>query len=95
MRVDIDGNNILNEADFHSAISSALSLPRYYGRNLDALFDVLSVDVERPLVLAWQNSSISQEKMREGFARIVDVLRRIEVQDSEWDLAERFELRLL
>lgn len=41
-----------------------------------------------------RNSSISESSMGDGFERIVNVLRKIERQDIEWDLDEIFELRL-
>lgn len=94
MNIEIDGNSIKTESEFHAAISVALSLPPHYGNNLDALFDILSGDVERPVVLVWRDSSISKVGMGDSFERIVDVLRRIESQDVEWGLAEVFELQL-
>ena len=94
MNIEIDGNNIKTEAEFHAAISDALSLPAHYGKNLDALFDILSGDVERPVVLVWKNSSISKANLDDTFDRIVNVLRRIENQDAEWGLEEIFELQL-
>lgn len=94
MNIEIDGNNIKTEAEFHSAISGSLSFPPHYGKNLDALFDMLSGSVERPVALVWKNSSISKASMNHDFARIVDVLRRVENQDAEWGLDEVFELHL-
>lgn len=94
MIIEIDGSSISTEAEFHSKISAALNLPSYYGKNLDALFDVLSSDVERPVVLIWKYSSISKERMGDSFERIIDVLRRIEIQDARWGLEKVFELKL-
>lgn len=94
MNIEIDGNNIKTEAEFHTAISGALSFSPHYGKNLDALFDILSGDVERPVVLVWKNSPISKASMGDVFDRIVNVLRRIESQDVEWGLEEIFELQL-
>lgn len=94
MKIEIDGNSIKTEAEFHIAISRALSLPPHYGKNLDALFDILSGDVERPVVLVWKGSPVSKAYMGDSFDRIVDVLRRIERQDAEWDLEDVFELQL-
>ena len=94
MNIEIDGSNIKTEAEFHTAISGALSFPAHYGKNLDALFDILSGDVERPVVLVWKNSTISKTIMGDDFERIVSVLRRIESQDTEWGLEEIFELQL-
>lgn len=47
----IDGALIKNEMDFHSALAEKLSLSSYYGKNLDAMWDVLTTDVERPICL--------------------------------------------
>ncbi len=38
----IDGSNINTAADFHEALSAALSFPAWYGKNLDALYDCLT-----------------------------------------------------
>lgn len=39
---DVDAGPWTSEGDMHDALSSALSFPDYYGRNLDALNDCLS-----------------------------------------------------
>lgn len=94
MNVEIDGTSIQSEAEFHAVIVNALNFPSYYGKNLDALLDILSSNVERPLVLIWKNSACSKASMADAFAKIVDALRRIEDQDIEWGLAEKFKLQL-
>ncbi len=94
MRIDLDGDKILSESDFHDAISHALALSTYYGRNLSALWDVLSTDIERPIRLVWKNSAVSHAAMGQRFVRIVEVLRRVERQDGELNLSSRFELIL-
>jgi ribonuclease inhibitor len=96
MIAEIDGSKVRSEIDFHNSIADILRLPHHYGRNLDALWDVLSTDVERPLRIIWRDSYLSQAAMPECFARIVEVLRRVERQDMEWSLpeAERFEVVL-
>jgi ribonuclease inhibitor len=90
----LEGNEIKSEMDFHVAIAEALGLPRHYGKNLDALWDVVARDVERPVTLVWRHSEASRAVLGDRFETIVGVLRRAEQQDlnSGWD--ERFELRL-
>lgn len=95
MDIEIDGYCIQSESEFHAVIAEALSFPAYYGKNLDALLDILSADVERPVLLIWRNSSISKIGMGDTFDRVVNVLRRIEVQDTEWGLTDKFELQLV
>ena len=38
----LDGNNITDKDTLHDVLASALPLPDWYGRNLDALYDCLS-----------------------------------------------------
>ncbi|MDX5386420.1 MAG: barstar family protein [Marinobacter sp.] len=92
MRVVMNGREILSEADFHNKISEAMNFPSYYGKNLDALWDVLSTDIERPVTLVWENADSSKESMGNSFAKIVDLLNRVMAQDEEWGLDERFEV---
>ncbi|WP_374334309.1 barstar family protein [Leeia sp.] len=96
MIIEIDGLNIFSEMDFHRAISQGLNLSSYYGNNLDALWDILSTDIERPVLLIWNHSSISKNSMPDDFDKIITVLRKIEHQDAQWNLpeTERFILKL-
>jgi len=38
----IDGEKMLNRREAHDYLTQALHLPDYYGRNLDALYDLLT-----------------------------------------------------
>lgn len=42
MRICLDGGLMTNRAEVHSQLQERLGLPEYYGRNLDALFDLLT-----------------------------------------------------
>ena len=94
MIVHLDGEKLTSESDFHDAITASLALSQYYGRNLSALHDVLSTDVERPLQLVWNNADISRRAMGADFDRIVGVLRRIESEDARIGYLNRFQLLL-
>jgi ribonuclease inhibitor len=96
MIVEIDGSQVCSEADFHRVMVEGLNLPAHYGRNLDALWDVLSTDIERPVRIVWINSRISEDEMSADFAKIVELLRNVELQDVAWNLpeAERFKFEL-
>ena len=50
--VTIDCTKLLDEASVHDTFSQALEFPAYYGRNLDALYDLLSTCPETELTLA-------------------------------------------
>ena len=91
MNISIDGASIKSEADFHAALADKFCLPSHYGRNLDAMWDVLSTDVERPVVLIWSNSKLSSSALGGKFIQIVEILERVKMQDIAWKLPERFD----
>jgi len=56
MIAELDGSLIHNKAELHEQLYRRLELPDHYGRNLDALFDVLT-ERKQPLeltVTGWQ-----------------------------------------
>lgn len=42
MKITLNLNGCENAAQIHAYLQSALAFPDYYGKNLDALYDVLS-----------------------------------------------------
>ncbi|MFI9585829.1 barstar family protein [Streptomyces sp. NPDC052236] len=66
MRVEIDGVNVHTEEDLHRILSEALDFGPFYGANLNALWDRLSTDVERPVEIVWRNSERSKEYFGES-----------------------------
>jgi ribonuclease inhibitor len=94
--VEIQGADLRTELDFHRALAGPLDFGPYYGRNLDALWDRLSTDVERPVHLVWLDADISRHQLgADLFARICRVLDRAVQQDERfgWDDRFTYELR--
>lgn len=92
MIIELNGESLRSESDFHDAFANALDLSEFYGGNLSALWDVLSIDIERPLQIVWINSEESKKAMGERFDQIVKVLRRVEQSDVDAKHKNRFEL---
>lgn len=66
MKIIIDGSKMNSKDGMYDEISTKLNLPNYFGRNLDALWDMLSgfVDSEH---IVWKNFSKSVRAL-EGYA---------------------------
>ena len=94
MIVQLDGSKIRSEAEFHRAIAEALNLGPCYGRNLDALWDVLTRDVERPFSLVWNDAEAFRTSMPVAFEAIVGLLRDVERNDAKYGQADRSDLTL-
>ncbi len=87
----LDGLNIYTESDVHGVLSKKLDFGPYYGRNLNALWDRLSNDVERPVTLVWTNSDTTRQRLGDTFNRIVEVLERVRKQDIELNFDDKFD----
>lgn len=56
----IDFSEIGDYEDFYTQLKEKLTLPDYFGDNLDALFDSITGDVELPLHIEFVNMSVDQ-----------------------------------
>jgi ribonuclease inhibitor len=84
----LDGSTISSLNDLYNQLSIRLTLPEHFGHNLDALWDVLSTDIEGPLEIVWKHAKKSQMFMDKDFDRVVTLLRDLE------KVREDFTLRL-
>ena len=90
MQLEIIGSKIYTEQDFHNQISKIFSIQDYYGNNLDALWDLLSTSVERPITLVWEDAMFSKNQLKSIFIEIVKVLERVKKQDKDYGFEEKF-----
>ena len=82
MELIIDGSKIMSEEDFHTTVANGLDLPRWYVKNLDALWDSLTGMVDRPLKITWTHADQSKKRLPR-YEKIISLLRDVEAQDKE------------
>ena len=90
MEIEICGEKIVSEMDFHQQLATALCVQEFYGFNQDALWDLLSAGVERPVVLRWRNAQVSKINLGASFEKIVEVLERVKLQDEHFGWEHKF-----
>ncbi len=90
----LDGTKIKTEQDFHHILSGLLNFGPYYGNNLDALWDRLSVDVKRPVKIIWLNSEVSRQFLGEAYDKIIGIFERIKQQDLSFKWDDNFDYSL-
>jgi len=73
----LDGQAIQSLDSFYKEIGKVLPLPDYFGRNLDALADVVTTDLDGPCEILWEHAAVSKEAMKRDFQRIRTVLKRV------------------
>ena len=77
MEVYIDFLEIGDYEDFYAQLKEKLTLPEHFGDSLDALFDVITGELEMPLHLEFVNMSVEQLEIFE------DLLTTLEDAEDE------------
>jgi len=76
-KVRLAGKSIRSLDEFYGEIAKKLRFPEHFGRNLDALWDVLTTDIKGPLELAWKDSELSKKSMGKDFEKVAALLRDV------------------
>lgn len=74
MEVILDGALITDRAALHDLLAEKFAFPAYYGRNLDALYDLLSVYPERVSVTVIHTDQLLENLGRYGKSVIQTLL---------------------
>ncbi len=90
MDITIDGCRVVTEQDFHRQLAVVLGVQDFYGYNMDALWDLLSASVERPLLLIWKDHDYSRRNIPHEFNGIVEMLERVKQQDEGFGWEDKF-----
>ncbi|UOU96802.1 barstar family protein [Chryseobacterium daecheongense] len=73
----IDFTDIGDYDDFYAQLKEKLTLPEHFGDNLDALYDVITGELEMPLHIEFVNMSVDQLEIFE------DLLTTLEDAEEE------------
>ena len=57
----IEGALINSIEELHKVFKEALGLPDYYGNNLDALWDMLTGEIDFPIRIIWRDYKITEK----------------------------------
>jgi len=85
-RCTLDGKTIGSLDDLYDQLSIRFSLPEHFGRNLDALWDVLSTDVQGSFEIAWKHAGDSRKLMGRDFDRAVKLLKDLQKERDDFTL---------
>jgi len=80
----LPGREIRSLEEFYDVISQRLSLPKHFGRNLDALWDVLTTDVKGPVKIIWEESAVSREAMGPIYDRLSALLTDVQKERDDF-----------
>lgn len=69
-------------AEVHATLADALRFPQYYGKNLDALWDCATCDIDRPTELTWRNFAATQKNLGPEADAIRQVLEEAAAENA-------------
>ena len=85
MLLEIEGERIRSEDDFHLLMKERLDFPDYYGMNLDAFWDMMYPLPANNLKIIWKNTSISKRKIGDSFNTILEIFNRLKKIEPNFD----------
>lgn len=85
-RCTLNGLKIRSLDNLYDRLENRLSLPPHFGRNLDALWDVLSTDVQGPFEIVWTHSDDSRKTMGKDFQRVIKLLKELKKERDDFKL---------
>jgi len=85
-RCVLPGRQIRSLEAFYDEVTRQLALPAYFGRNLDALWDVLTTDIAGPIEVVWEQAEASRQAMGEDFDRVAEVLQQVAEERDDFQV---------
>ncbi len=86
-KIKLPGKSISSLDEFYGEIAKILRFPEHFGRNLDALWDVLTTDIKGPVELAWEDSEVSKKSMGKDFEKVAALLRDVEKEREDFKVS--------
>jgi ribonuclease inhibitor len=87
MTIELDGRKMTDRAALHDYLQEALELPDYYGRNLDALYDLLTEDGHPRKILLRGSAEVEAQLGGYGIA-FLETLRQAAEENPALEVAE-------
>lgn len=77
-------HDIRTLAQFYDELARQLAFPAHFGRNLDALWDVLAGDVAGPFEIVWEDSAQAQSNLGMDYSRLVILLSDLAAERDDF-----------
>ena len=82
MTFTIDLATVHSYYGLHEHLKEVFSLPDGYGRNLDALWDMLHCAFDEPVVIEIKGSNSVREDLKDVVQRLMNLLTELERRDG-------------
>ena len=76
-------------AQFYDELARQLAFPAYFGRNLDALWDVLTGEVAGPIEIVWEGSAQAEANLGSDYAKLIALLNDLAAERDDFTFVLR------
>lgn len=76
-------------AQLYDELARQLAFPSHFGRNLDALWDVLTGEVAGPLEIVWEGSAQAQANLGVDYAKLIILLNDLAAERDDFTFTLR------
>lgn len=76
-------------AQFYDELARQLAFPPHFGRNLDALWDVLTGEVAGPLEIVWEESEQAQANLGVDYAKLIILFNDLAAERDDFTFTLR------
>lgn len=76
-------------AQFYDELARQLAFPAHFGRNLDALWDVLTGEVAGPFEIVWEESAKAQANLGLDYAKLIILLNDLAAERDDFTFVLR------
>jgi ribonuclease inhibitor len=76
-------------AQFYDELARQFAFPPHFGRNLDAVWDILSGDVAGPFEILWEGSAQTQANLGADYAKVVSMFNDLAAERDDFTFTLR------
>ncbi|HUX63764.1 barstar family protein [Sulfuricella sp.] len=76
-------------AQFYDELARQFAFPPHFGRNLDALWDVLTGEVAGPIEIVWEESEQAQANLGVDYAKLIILFNDLAAERDDFTFTLR------
>lgn len=85
----LQGRELSSMDRLYDELARQLEFPPWFGRNLDALWDLLTTDIPGPITIRIKQPKTAERLLGESYSRILDLFKEVEEERDDFKVVVR------
>lgn len=82
----LHGSRIRSLQDAYEEMAREMDFPHWFGKNLDAVWDILSTETPGPFEIIWKDSARSRAHMGRDYTKLIKLFKDLEKERDDFHL---------